>query len=260
MIGSRPQPQNWFIALLGSPPHLSVRLLLWATVLLLPHLSGTPLRVAASVTIPFNPPPPPDVGEPTGRGQGGGTRGPECAPYEDVAALVPTVMVGDRPIQWGQTTEAHPTVWIATPLGLEAGLRVEFTLRDARDATVYRSIHEAIATEPGSLSFTPRGTFLEVGELYAWSVSIFCDVEVPDVPVTVGGYIQRVESLADSGYASTNPLQRSAEYAAAGIWYDALTVLGHSYTQSSDPAIGEAWSLLLQQVSLGAIAHVPVVR
>jgi len=204
----------------------------------------------------FTPPPPPDVGEPGDRSQGGGTRSPKCEQYEDVTALVPTVQTGDRQVRWGLTTRAHPVIWLSAPQGLIKGTPIEFVLRDDGDKIVERSVQTAVATVPGSVSFT-TAVPLQIGKTYRWIASITCDTEIPDVPLRVEGYIQRVAQPATST-SLTDPSQQAAAYARAGIWYDALAVLGKQYRQDHSPAIAAAWLKLLQQVNLDQLPNTPI--
>ncbi len=229
-------------------------------------LTATSLLVASTISEPavdiqYTPPPPPYVGEPSGRGRGGGTRGPECDRYAGVTPLVPLVQVGDRSIHWGLTTETHPTIWLAIPNGLVEGTPIELAIYDSQDQIIYRSMQQAKTTSAGSVSIIPTATAppLSTDQVYRWTVSIFCDVELPDVPLQVAGYVQRVVppmALADS-LRDVDPLQRAALYAEAGIWYDALATLGHHYQQNPNPAIATAWTTLLQQANLDQVPNTP---
>lgn len=203
----------------------------------------------------FTPPPPPYVGEPSGRGQGGGTRSPDCDRYEEVTALVPIVQVGERSIHWGLTTLAQPTVWVSAPNGLAEGTPIEFVMRNDSGQIVDRSVQVTVAVAPGSVSFTPAAP-LQIGETYRWIVSITCDAAMPDVPVRVEGYIQRVAAPATLEAAPVDPLQQAVIYASVGIWYDALAVLGDRPDRS--PMIAAAWSSLLEQINLDQLPNTPI--
>jgi hypothetical protein len=152
-------------------------------------------------------------------------------------------------VQWGFTTASHPTVWLSAPEGLEEGVAIEFALWNQAQL-VHRSTHSTASAPAGSVSLTPTDApTLELGEVYYWTVSIFCDAETPDVPVTIGAYIQRI-AAPENWDATAEPLQQSAAYARAGIWYDALTVLGNQYREDGNSAIADAWTTLLQQANL----------
>ncbi|MBD1909339.1 DUF928 domain-containing protein [Leptolyngbya sp. FACHB-8] len=220
-----------------------------------------PVRVAAQSSATggtFTPPPPPVVGEPGGRGQGGGSRSPECERYADVTALVPTVQVGDRTFQWGLTTRSHPTVWLSAPAGLADAVPIEFTLWSEDPQPIYRTLLTSTATAPGAFRVTfPEDTpALSTGTVYHWTVSIFCNPETPDVPVRVDAYIQRTELSIPQ--ETSDVLQTSAAYARGGVWYDALSLLGEQYGESGDEAIAAAWTDLLQQVNLHQLPNRPI--
>lgn len=205
----------------------------------------------------YNPPPPPVVGEPGGRGQGGGYRGPECEPYAAITPLVPTAQGPAVPFQWGQTTRSHPTVWLAAPAGLAEGVTLELTLWADGTNQIYRTLLSSRDRPTGSFSvtFPPDAPALVDGEVYYWMLSIFCDPDVPDLPVRVGAYIQRTDLPVPAPAA--DPLNQSATYAAAGIWYDALAVLGANDSHAAETAVALTWLDLLQQVNLDTLPHQP---
>jgi hypothetical protein len=169
------------------------------------------------------PPAPPNLGDPSDRGQGGGSRG-SCLPYKDVSALLPRS-------QWGLTTLAHPTIWLNAPKGIAANLPLEFVLQDAAGKTLFKERIDSAATPAGTtqIPFPAAAPALQVNQQYRWSIAIYCDAEVPDQPLTVRGGISRsalsptaTEDLAKA----TTAIERAAIYAEEGIWYDALTTLG----------------------------------
>jgi Domain of Unknown Function (DUF928) len=200
--------------------------------------------------IRFVPPTPPDPGEPGGRGQGGGSRG-ACRPYEAVTALVPKS-------GWGLTTSDRPTLWVNVPQGLEAGVAIEWVLRDAAGQAIVKTRFTAPKTPPGVISLSvPPTAGLKVNQSYRWAVFIYCDPQEPDQPVTIRGKIERsvLSAKLQAQIAAADPLEKAALYAENGIWYDSLTILGLQSHQ--DPAIAAAWTDLLQQEKLvqsGAIA------
>lgn len=228
--------------------------LLTTFLVLMPSISAGSQTPANSIL--FTPPPPPDVGEPSDRSQGGGTRSPRCEQYEGVTALVPMVQTGDRQVRWGITTRAHPIIWLSAPKGLVKGTPIEFVLRDDNDQIIERSVQSAVATVPGSVSFT-TAIPLQIGKTYRWIASITCDTEIPDVPLRVEGYIQRA-AQPETLTPPTDPFQQAAAYASKGIWYDALAVLGKQYRQDRSPAIAAAWLKLLQQVNLDQLPNTPI--
>lgn len=205
--------------------------------------------------IRFAPPSPPDPGEPSDRGQGGGRRG-DCENYESFTALVPTPQKTRPDQQWGLTTSDRPTVWFNAPKGIDAGLPVQWQLRNAQNKAVYKKVLRLPATKPGVVSFSipetapalPAGT-------YRWELAIFCDPTNIDVPIYREGKIQRINSpqaLQQELAIAKTPVDRAVSYAKHGVWYDAITTLG-TQIRSAQPNTTEAmqaWNELLKQQNL----------
>jgi len=235
----------------------SVSCLLALGLWLVPQISLAQPESEDSRDRTFQSPPPPDVGEPRGRSRGGGYRGPECERYADMTPLVPTVQGGDRAFPWGLTTQTHPTLWLSAPEGLAEGVPIEFALWSEAPRPVYRTLLTSNATPPGSfqVQVPDDAPALSSDVVYYWTVSIFCDPETPDVPLEMGAYIQRTDAAIPS---ASDALQRSAAFGQAGIWYDALTVLGEGYLEQREGAIASAWSNLLNQVGLNPQPNDPV--
>ncbi len=224
--------------------------------------TGKPVRPARTPpTIRFQPPPPPDPGEPDNRGQGGGSRGP-CRQYEELTALVPIAHTGSP---WGVTVSDRPTVWVYAPAGLAANVPMDFVLRDRQGNALYKTTFKSMALPAGVVRLPiPPQIKLQAHKSYKWSLAIYCDATEPDTPKVVRGRIERLE-LADplkrELTAAPTPLQQAQIYADHGIWYDALTVLGMELAgnQSANPAVKTAWTELLTDQKLGGAAAVPIV-
>ncbi len=202
-----------------------------------------PAQKRPAKSIRFVPPTPPDPGEPGGRGQGGGSRG-ECRPYESVTALVPKS-------SWGLTTIERPTLWFNLPQGLEAGVAIEWVLRDEAGKPILKSRFKAPKTPPGVISLSvPTTTGLKVNQTYRWTFSIYCNPQEPDQPVTIRGRITRspLSAKLQAQIAAADPLEKATLYAENGIWYDSLTTLGQQ--SQKDPAAAAAWTDLLRQEKL----------
>jgi hypothetical protein len=214
-----------------------------------PKLS-TPTKSKArrSVIRWMPPPPPPNLGDPSDRGQGGGSRG-SCRPYKDVSALLPRS-------QWGLTTLTRPTIWLNVPNGMAANLPLEFVLQDTAGKTLFKERIEMLATPAGitQIPFPATAPALQVNQQYRWSVAIYCDAEVPDQLITLRGGISRsvlsptaTEDLAKAKTA----IDQAAIYAEQGIWYDALTTLGTELGMeqgaTTDRPVTILWQDLLKQ-------------
>lgn len=202
------------------------------------------------------PPPPSDIGAPTGRRDGGASRG-NCPDYVDLAALVP---ITDGTV-WAQTTTAQPTLWFYLPAAITSEQPMELVLQNAADETLYMTTVTA-DVEAGNIAIAlPETVTLPIGEPHYWTLALYCDPEQPASSVFVSGTIERVAAGdVEPLLAETVPSSRLAQdYASTGLWHDALTVLGA--LQQTDAADSEAkvmWSMLLEQIGLEAAAAAPL--
>lgn len=208
----------------------------------------------------FKIPLPPNQGAPYGRRRGGASRG-LCQKYQDLTALVP--MVGES--VGGLATAEHPTFWFFVPQPLTPDFPVEFVLQDEADNYVYKTTLTIAQTQAGvvSLSIPPTVAPLEIGKSYYWTLSIYCDPAKVSASVSVQGMVQRVslDSTLESQVEKAMPRERVALYAANGIWYEALTTLAELHRiQPNDSSLAAAWTELLQQVGLQAIAPQPIIE
>ncbi|NJR41008.1 MAG: DUF928 domain-containing protein [Leptolyngbyaceae cyanobacterium CSU_1_4] len=218
-----------------------------------------PLRANPALPMIFNAPPPPtDQGSPRGRSQGGASRG-SCQKYEALTALVPTVQesVG------GLTTIAHPTFWFYLPSSLTAETSIEFVLQDATDQEIYSTLFKAPDTQPGliSLSVPTTAPPLEIGKSYSWTLVLYCNPAKPSDSVYVQGTVTRTLSSPEqqTQLAAATPLEQARLYAAAGIWYEALTTLAElQRSQPNQAQTTAAWTELLQQVNLESLKAQPI--
>lgn len=213
----------------------------------------------------------PDTGAPGGR-QGAGSRGSSTP----LTALVPEVKqtLGKGPGEnlavthvWGLTVAEYPTFWFYVPdLGTSIG-SIEFVLQDQAGNEVYQT-PVTLPERPGVVSLRLPSTTapLEVGKMYHWYFKIYDNPQNPSdpiAPVFVEGWVQRVilSPTFESQLAAATPQQRSALYAANGIWYDTLTSLAElRLTNPGDAALTADWTDLLQSVGLNEIAAKPIVQ
>ncbi|HEY9909489.1 MAG TPA: DUF928 domain-containing protein, partial [Thermosynechococcaceae cyanobacterium] len=97
---------------------------------------------------------------------------------------------------------------------------------------------------------------LQLGKDYHWTVALVCDAEIPQLNITVDGWVQRVQTLAPET-RSSNPQERAALLAQKGIWFDALEAQAEQRClKPNNPA--EGWTKLLQAVKLDKIASQPI--
>ena len=225
-------------------------------------------------TVRFTPPSPPDRGAPSGRQQGGASRGPCPAVVKPLTALVPATqktLAGTKGDSsglntfesvWGLTAAEYPTLWFYVPYSLTPKLPMEFVLQDDQGNNVYKTTLTTSETPPGIVKIRLPSTAapLEVGKMYHWYFSINCD---PDSPVFVEGSVQRsvlLPTLASQLQKAT-PSESVALYAANGYWYDALTTLAELRSANlADTKLKNDWVSLLHSVDLDAIAQEPIVQ
>jgi hypothetical protein len=251
-------------------------------------LGGSGLGSAAAERpdpVLFNAPPEPEVGDPGGRGRGGGSRNDACKAYADLTALVPQTSQGKKEKVWGMTSQSHPTFWFYLPVPLERGSAVQFTLVDGTGRTVYNTRLQPQPTPAGIIHISVPSTApaLQVKQAYRWGLSINCQTSsaaggrssrpLSDV-VSVRGMIYRTaiaEDLQRRIQRTPSPLARAQLYAQNGIWFEALTLLGQAGLGQTKPAssapqpenapaeIREAWSSLLRQGNVASVLSAPLV-
>lgn len=219
-------------------------------------LLGPLPAVANPDGVVYNAPPPPGgIGAPTGRRDGGASRG-NCPDYGDLAALVP---VTDGTV-WGQTTAAQPTLWFHLPAAITTEQPMELVLNNGADETLYLGT-VAVDVEAGNIAIAlPPTVTLPIGEPHYWTLALYCDPEQPASSVFVSGTIERVAAAGiEPLLTETVPsLTLAQNYANAGVWHDALTVLGRLQQTETAEGSQTLWTTLLEQVGLEAAAADPI--
>jgi hypothetical protein len=221
-------------------------------------------KTVASSRVSFVPPPlPSDQEAPTGRARGGASRG-SCKNLQDNKRLTALVPVTSKSV-WGLTTTKYPTLWYYVPDALTSNLPIEFVLQDEKDNYVYKTTLTTPGTPSGivSVPLSSMTAPLEIGKIYHWTVSMYCDPQEPSNSVFVKGTVQRVAvdpALTNQLETATLP-ERVALYAANGIWHDALTTLAElRRTYPQNATLAATWENLLQSVNLQDIAKEPIVE
>ncbi len=210
------------------------------------------------ISINFEPPPPPTRGEPTGRAQGGAGRG--CEP----TALVPLTKSTNGDFLWGLTVAERPHFWFSLPRNLTTKDAIEFVLKDDVGKEIYKMMLKNAEVPRGIISFTlsEKTPPLQIGKLYNWSFSIYCDFQtVEDKPGNVRGSIQRVSvstTLKNQLAGAKTPVDQATIYAKNGIWFDTATTLAVNMRGKKQNDISSAWANLLQQVKFEKIVSLPV--
>ena len=191
--------------------------------------SSSPARSQSPASIQYNAPPEPEVGDPSGRGRGGGSRD-GCKAYKNLTALVPQTKVGDRETVWGMTTEAYPTFLFYVPVAMNAKTPMQFTLLDNDGNKVYSRSIAPLLTPAGIIHITIPKTSsgLQLKQSYRWGLSIDCDSLNRKETVSVRGMIYRTPlatELQRQLESLKEPSDRAIFYAKQGIWFDAAQFL-----------------------------------
>jgi hypothetical protein len=201
-----------------------------------------------------------------GRREGGGARGcdakvmlPETT-STDIRAK--KAMMSLVPAEQGATTvSAYPTFFwyvAATTAPLE------FMLMDEQGQELYKTEFKTNG-EAGIISLSLPQTAnlppLEVDKSYRWSFTLLCDQQDQSANIVMNGWVQRVQPSAELSRqlsAATAP-EKSAIYAANGIWHEAIATLADlRYLQPNDAALQAKWDELLASVQLDYWASQPL--
>ena len=238
-----------------------------------PTKTPTPTKKAAFRPVFVPPKPPAGLSTVSGRRRGMGSRN-DCPAVENpLTALVPfqegvATNKQTNPSTlvdvWGLTTSEHPMFWFYVPY---TNMNAEFVLQDSSENEIYKNQNIALKAQSGVISISIPSTVipLQVGKTYRWFLKIRCNQQqTMSVPIYVEGSIQRVNlhpSLKQQLQITTDTRQKIAIYAANGIWFDALTILGKlRLANSNDASLAADWQSLLQSINLDNIAQFPIVN
>jgi len=189
------------------------------------------------------PPVPDDLGQP-GRRADAGSRG--CgslaadAPTEQVTALVPQTPSTET--VFSLTADSQPTLWLYVPLA--GALSGTLAVQDEQGNLLYEGTFTTPAAGLMGLQWPETLASWEGGDRRRWFVVLGC--EANEVTYALSGWLARG---AAPDLAARPPAEPIANYAAQGLWHDALT-------QAANPR-SPAWATLLQEVGLGELAAVP---
>jgi hypothetical protein len=187
-----------------------------------------------------------------GNRESGSTRSESCVPETDrLQALMPLS-------NYGQTATGYPTFFFYMP---ETTAEVaQFVIYDEASLDLVYEGTFAIAGESGIVSIALPNNGLQKalteGDSYYWYFSLLCDAEDPSASIVVGGTVARVEPSTELAAAlvETSLETRTALYAEAGLWHDALTASAQLGSTGND----ETWTALLEAVELDDLAAVPL--
>ncbi|MCC2695845.1 DUF928 domain-containing protein [Nodularia sp. LEGE 04288] len=222
----------------------------------------------------FVPPKPPTgLSTVSGRRSGMGSRN-DCpvvetpltalVPFQERVATSKQTNTSTSVDVWGLTTSERPMFWFYFPY---TNMSAEFVLQDSEENEIYKNQNIALTAKSGVIGISIPSTVapLQVGKTYRWFFKISCNQQqITSVPIHVEGDIQRVNLnpiLEQQLEEATDPQQKIAIYAANGIWFDALTMLGQlRLANSNDASLAADWQSLLQSIKLENIAVFPLIN
>jgi Domain of Unknown Function (DUF928) len=184
--------------------------------------------------------PPPDQERTSDRSKSTGIR-QDCP---NITVLAPKIHVG-------RTVSPSPSLaWVITDVSRsDTDLKMNFKMGEFTPDGELAAIGETVTLpiSPGVMKVSPRsaGVALTIGKKYLWQVSIRC----PEGMMVARAEIRRVETPANlqSGLSSATTTEEKVDrFAAAGIWYDALSIAleGTDGNRWTKPAIELIRSLL----------------
>ncbi|MBE9060895.1 DUF928 domain-containing protein [cf. Phormidesmis sp. LEGE 11477] len=250
------------------------------------------MQIGGSAPLRFVPPPPPERGHPTGRSEGGASRG-SCHVAGDLplTAIVPfadgyispsregveasaatsfATGTNTTPNASSLTTKGHPSFWFYVPYSLET-TSLEFVLQDENNNTIYQAtLSKEMPREISDSSFDSDHGIIQIAlpesvpalaleTSYRWFFLAYCQQNDPDF---VEGWITRrsplPSSLADE-LAIASPREQAVLYAQNGIWQETLTVLGEQYRDNeTNLEILRDWASLLESANLEHLTQQPL--
>jgi hypothetical protein len=160
-------------------------------------------------------------------------------------------------IVWSQTQSPTPKFFFYVPKALTTDIPLELVVQDSQDNYVYRR-QFFVDTPSGiiAIPMTSEEAGLMPGEAYSWTFSIYCDLARPSAAVSVFGTIQRVTGAAvilPDAPSSTQQLALARQYAAAGIWHEAMG-LTLSVAEPNNPDYLATLTSLLESAGLADLS------
>ena len=221
---------------------------------------------------------PQDPGAPTGRREGGSSRGDKiftlCKTLAEVSknkcatsrltALVPETST--RKLIWGFTAADYPEFVFYLSKFRQPNqpkttqLPIEFVLQDENDHYVYKTKFVLPLTEGGFIRIpVPKSSEpLQEGKRYTWTLLTHFS---PNETNYVHGRIYRtaLSSKLRQQLQTATASQRLDLYLKEGLWFDALSMLvGLKQKAPQDLQLASQWSALLQDIRLAELAQEPI--
>ena len=161
---------------------------------------------------------------------------------------------------YGLTLEERPTFWVYLPQ--TSAQQVILSVKEEGVTPHWQQLIET-KKEGGiiGIKLADDAPILKAGKNYQWAVILVCENRPnPNDPV-VTSWIKRIDkSQIEKGDLSTTAteLEKAANYARQGIWYDALNIL-IALKESSIDNWQDIWLKYLQSGGLDKIANEPII-
>lgn len=183
----------------------------------------------------------------SGNRSSGAGRGNCPAVKPPLTALIPTS-------NFGTTLAERPTLWFYVPYSAQQVNSGEFILQDSEGNDIIRTPFK-LPNQPGYISFHFPSTApsLEINKEYRWYFNLYCDAKKASSPITVEGWIQRIQITPEmQSQISGNQSQKYLVYEQNGIWFDAIANLAELRIKNpGSPSLSEAWNRLFKAQGVG---------
>jgi hypothetical protein len=236
-----------------------------------PLFAAKPTKTRPASRIKFKMPKLPPK-SPPGNRSGNASRG--CEPPNVV--LVPEIQ---GPISegsattitqvWGNTASERPTFWVATGGASQTNSSVEFVLQTEDGSDLYRTTLPTTDTATVLPIALPSTVSLVVETRYHWFITSRATMMCP-TPAGLRqkksnayseGWVERVaiNPMLASKLKGASSMEQAALYADAGLWFEAITVLGE--LRSREPKTAQSdWEALLESVGLQEQGQIPIAQ
>lgn len=155
---------------------------------------------------------------------------------------------------YGLTLKERPIFWVYLPP--TSAKQVILTVKEEESKPHWQqSVNLTEEVGIMGIKLSDDAPILEVGKNYQWVVILVCnDRPHPNDPV-VTSWIKRIDTQVSEG--SPTELEKAANYARQGIWYDALNIL---VTETSIDNWQNIWLEYLHSGGLDEVANEPIIE
>ncbi len=233
--------------------------------------AAPPVKAKQTRPVRFKMPKLPNKGAPGNR-SGNASRGcetPNMALMPEVQEPLSGTMAGTVSQVWGNTVAARPTFWVAIGGPGQTQSSVQFTLQDEAGQDLYQTTL-ATPDNPAVVPIAlPATVALVVGERYRWFIKtqaqMICPTpngsKVKQTNAYSEGFVVRlaIDPALSAQLKSAAPREQVGLYAEAGLWFEAITMVGEMrLREPGNEGWRSDWESLLESVGLTAQGQVPI--